>query len=141
MNNPAVTITICRTCRPAGDEQPDPPGAALSRATVAKVAESNVARSVQVYEIACLSACTRACSATVSGRGKFSYVIGGLTPDDASDLVAFAEAHAASADGIPPWRARPERIRKNTIARLPPHGTPHPLVEQPSAATTPEEAS
>ncbi|GLK81134.1 DUF1636 domain-containing protein [Methylopila turkensis] len=141
MNNPAVSITICRTCRAAGDERPDPPGAALSRATAAKVAETNAAGSIQVTAIACLSACSRACSATVSGDGKFSYVIGGLTPDDAGDLVAFAEAHAASADGIPPWRARPERIRKNTIARLPPHGTPHPLIERPSAEATPEEAS
>lgn len=125
-----VTVTVCRTCRPEGSADAiEPPGAGFGRA-VAEAAQARGADGrVAVRAIACLSACSRACAATVSGEGKFGYVIGGLSESDADDLVTFALAHAESADGIPPWRARPERIRKNTVARLPPHGGEHALIE------------
>lgn len=99
---------------------------ALARAALA-VASGETA--VSVRAIACLSACGRACSAAVAAPGKFSYIVGGLAPEDAADLVAFARAHAESADGIPPWRSRPEKIRKNTISRVPPPDAAHALVE------------
>ncbi|WP_020178693.1 DUF1636 domain-containing protein [Methylopila sp. M107] len=131
------TLTICRTCRPEG-AAPDaePAGAALGRAT-ARAVSGLADAPVDVVAIACLSACGRACSATVAAPGKFSYVIGNLAPEDCDDLAAFALAHAASPDGIPPWRSRPEKIRKNTIARIAPPGVAHALVEP---ATTPEPA-
>ncbi|MDR4306402.1 DUF1636 domain-containing protein [Chelatococcus sambhunathii] len=123
-----TTLTICRTCRPEGAAaDAEPAGSVLVRA-VARAATD--AAAVEVRAIACQSACSRACSATVAAAGKFSYVIGNLVPEDAADLVAFAEAHAAAVDGVPPWRSRPERIRKNTIARVPPPGADHPLVER-----------
>ncbi|MFD1333416.1 DUF1636 family protein, partial [Methylopila musalis] len=106
-----------------------PEGARLARAT----ARALDGAEVEVNAIACLSACSRGCAATVAADGKFAYVIGGLTAEDAADLAAFALAHAASVDGVPPWRARPEKVRKNTIARLPPPGVAHALVEPPPA--------
>lgn len=122
----STTVTVCRTCRPEGASgEAEPPGAALARAAAALTGEA----AITVRAIACLSACGRACSATVAAPGKFSYVVGGLAPEDAADLVAFARAHADSVDGIPPWRSRPEKIRKNTISRVPPPGAEHTLVE------------
>ncbi len=122
-----TTVAVCRTCRPEGTPaDAEPPGAALAKAVAKAALGLGV---VEVRAIACQSACSRACSATVAAPGKFSYVIGNLSPDDAADVVAFAVAHAASADGVPPWRSRPERVRKNTIARVPPPGAEHPLVE------------
>lgn len=85
---------------------------------------------VEIRSIACLSACSRACSAAIAAPDKFAYVIGGLAPEDAEDLVAFAALHADSFDGVPPWRARPEKIRKNTVSRVPPPGAEHALVEE-----------
>ena len=127
---PVSTLTVCRTCRPEGSPaEAEPAGAGLARATAR--AAGAFEDKVDVRTIACLSACGRACSATVAAPGKFSYVIANLTPEDAADLVAFAAAHAESADGIPPWRARPERIRKNTAARVAPPGVQHALVERP----------
>jgi predicted metal-binding protein len=133
-NGDGITVlAICRTCRPEGDPASEPPGARLGRLAAEAIREQR-ADAVVVKAIACLSACGRSCAASVAAPGKFAYVIGGLTPNDAEDLASFAIAHAAAPDGVPPWRARPEKIRKNTLARVPPPGTAHPLVEDVSAA-------
>lgn len=128
----ATVLTICRTCRPEGDASAEPPGAQLGKRAAAAVT-AHGAR-VEVRAIACLSACSRSCAASVAAPGKFSYVIGGLAPDDAEDLAVFAIAHSQAPDGVPAWRARPEKIRKNTVARVPPPSVGHALVEEISAA-------
>jgi predicted metal-binding protein len=134
MSDPDATasgtlLTVCRTCRPDGAQPGDEPaGAALGRVAAQALRESG-STDVEIRAIACLSACSRSCSASVSAPGKFGYVIGGLRPEDAGDLVAFALRHAEASDGVPPWRARPETIRKNTVARIPPPGVAHPLIE------------
>ena len=126
---PRTIVTICRTCRPEGaPETAERPGAILGRA-VRDALSAIAAPLVEVRAIACLSACSRACSAVVAAPGKFSYVIGDLEPQDAEALLAFAFKHAESADGIPAWRDRPVKIRKSTIARVPAAGVEHPLVE------------
>jgi predicted metal-binding protein len=125
-----VTLSICRTCRPEGAEALiEPPGASLGRAVRALVETGKLDDRIALRAIACLSSCGRACSATVAAPGKFSYVIGGLEPGDAEILVAFALRHAESRDGVPAWRDRPEKIRKNTVARVPPPDVEHALLE------------
>lgn len=129
--SPVTVLTVCRTCR----LEDEPAGARLGRAA-AKALErrGDAAGAVEVKAIACLSACGRSCAASVAAPGKFAYVIGGLSPEDADDLAAFALRHSEAPDGVPAWRARPEKIRKNTIARVPPAGAEHALVEDVSAA-------
>lgn len=125
----ATVLTICATCRPAGaapEAAGTEPREGAVLAEAARAAASGTA--IETRSIACLSNCSRGCSATVAAPGKFSYVIGGLEASDAGALVAFAQRHAESADGIPAWRDRPEKIRKNTIARVPPPDRDHPLV-------------
>lgn len=130
-----ATLTFCRTCRPAGAfPDAEPPGAALGRAAAALVRERGLSDVVTVKAVACLSACSHACSAVVTGEAKFAYVVGDLRPEHAEDLVTFAVAHAESADGVTPWRARPQVVRKQTIARVPPFGLAHALVEEPIEA-------
>ncbi len=81
-----------------------------------------------VLGVACLSNCQRGCSAAVTGQGKWTYVIGGLDPDrHVGDILEFARLHRAHEQGLPAWRTRPDHIRKNTIARVPPL---HALQEQ-----------
>ncbi|MGA0531434.1 DUF1636 family protein [Hansschlegelia sp. KR7-227] len=126
-----TTLTICRTCRPEGaPSEGEPPGAALGRAAHAIVARRALEGRIETRAIACLSACSRSCAASVSAPGKFAYVIGGLDPSDADALVTFALRHAEAVDGVPPWRERPEKIRKNTVARVPPPGAEHALLEE-----------
>jgi len=110
------TLFVCVTCRREGDP-PDAvrPGARLYAALKAEAAD------LDVQPVECLSNCTRSCTAAVAAPGKWTYVVGHLDPDrNVPDMVHFARLHRASADGLTVWRERPDHVRKNTIARVPP---------------------
>jgi predicted metal-binding protein len=98
------TLHVCVTCRSeATAPDAERPGARLLAA------------------VACLSNCQRGCSAAVTGADKWTFVIGGLDPDlHAGEILQFARQHHAHDQGLPIWRERPDYIRKNTIARVPP---------------------
>ena len=101
------TLFVCVSCREGGQR--------LFTAVKERVDDLNV------VPVECLSNCGRGCSAAVTASGKWTYVVGRLDPDlHVDDLLRFARSHAAHADGLPVWRERPEHVRKNTIARIPP---------------------
>lgn len=100
-----VTLHVCTTCQ--GDQ-----GKALHAALEGA--------SVRVIPVKCLSACKTGCAVALTGPGRWSYVYGHMTPADATEIARGAALYAASADGIVPWRERPEIFRKRAIARLPP---------------------
>lgn len=114
------TLYVCITCRSEATSLQEPrPGARLLAAVERQLAVEDAGLSVVAVE--CLSNCQRSCSAAVSAPGKWTYVIGGLDPDrHAGDIVAFARLHQAHDQGLPVWRERPDHIRKNTVARVPP---------------------
>lgn len=109
-----ATLVVCTTCRlPGADPAAPRDGARLS--------EALTAQGVPHRQQECLSACARGCAVALCGPGKFTYVQGGLDPDrDTADLLRYVADYAQAPDGIVPWRSRPEVIRKNTIARIPP---------------------
>jgi predicted metal-binding protein len=114
----AVTLHVCVTCR-AGQpfvEGEPVPGAKLHRAILGEPIPS----SIQVVPVECLSACNYGCSVALSGDGRWSYVYGQLSEADAATIIDGAVRYAATADGIVPWRERPEIFRKNSLARIPP---------------------
>ncbi|WP_347265936.1 DUF1636 domain-containing protein [Paracoccus sp. (in: a-proteobacteria)] len=107
-------LVVCTTCRLPGSD-PDAPsdGARLSEA----LERHGIAHRRQP----CLCACDHGCAVVLRGRGRWTYVQGALSPmHDIPDLIAMYRAYGASADGQVPWRMRPEVIRKNIIARIPP---------------------
>ena len=113
-----VTLHVCITCR-AGQSLQDgetAPGARLHAA----ILEAGVPEGVNVVPVECLSACSQGCSIALSAPGRWSYVYGRLSDANASDVVLGAAAYAAAADGIVPWRTRPEIFRKQSLARIPP---------------------
>ena len=114
------TLFICVTCRREGEAPAEPrPGARL----FARLQEQarDLDPNLDIEPVECLSNCNRSCTAAVSAPGKWTYVVGGLDPDQhVDDLLQFAVLHRASADGLTVWRERPVHIRKNTIARVPP---------------------
>ncbi|MCA1398598.1 DUF1636 domain-containing protein [Bradyrhizobium sp. BRP56] len=114
----SVTLHVCITCRagqtPAEGELA--PGARLHAALV----EAGVPDDVNLVPVACLSACSQGCSVALSAPGRWSYVYGRLSSDNAADVIAGASAYAAAPDGIVPWRSRPEIFRKQSLARIPP---------------------
>src|SRR6516164_4180109 len=114
----AVTLHVCITCR-AGQAIPEgekTPGAQLRDAII----EVGVPDGVNLVPVECLSACSQGCSVALSAPGRWAYVYGRLSHDNARDVVAGAAAYAAAADGIVPWRSRPEIFRKQSLARIPP---------------------
>jgi predicted metal-binding protein len=114
----AMTIYVCITCRRAGDpEDGVRPGLLLARETAREAKGSGIS----VRQIRCLANCDRACSAAVRRDGAWTYVFGGLEAGrDAASLVEGAKLFAHAADGLMPWRGRPDILKRGLIARVPP---------------------
>ncbi len=65
--------------------------------------------------------CKRPCTVALAADDKWTYIVGDLSPDaNAQDVIAAAKSYGASANGIIPWRERPQSFRKGVIARVPP---------------------
>jgi predicted metal-binding protein len=113
-----ATVYVCITCRRPSDPEDGPrPGLALAHA----VAEAAEGSGVTVCQVQCLANCSRSLSAAMRCDGTWTYVFGGLEPDrDAQSLIEGARLLARAADGILPWRGRPDILKKGLIARVPP---------------------
>ena len=112
-----MTILVCRTCRDASGSDAEPrPGKLLAAAT----REAAAAHDIPVAEIECLGNCKRRLSAALLKSGAWSYVFGDLAADSGADLVAGARLFATSADGLLPWRGRPDSLKRGLVARIPP---------------------
>ena len=113
----APTIYVCITCKRAGDPDTEPrPGAIRAAAT----AQAAAGTAVSVRPLRCLANCTRGPSAAMRCNGSWAYVFGGLDATCAAALVEGAQLLAGAADGILPWRGRPEPLKRGLIARVPP---------------------
>ena len=115
-------LVVCTTCRRASAAgQTAPSDAAEAPRDGLRLSQALAARGIAHDRQECFSACTRGCVITLRGSGRWTYVQGALDPDqDLEAVITMAAAYTASADGVVPWRSRPEIIRKNTIARIPP---------------------
>jgi predicted metal-binding protein len=113
----APTIYVCITCRRAGEPEGEPrPGALLADATARAAHDSGVT----VRRVRCLANCTRGPSAAVRANNSWTYIFGGLDLDGAPALIEGARLLAGAADGLMPWRGRPEPLKRGLIARVPP---------------------
>jgi predicted metal-binding protein len=76
---------------------------------------------ISVQRIRCLGNCSRGLSAAIRCDNTWTYIFGGLEPArDGPSLVIGARLLALAADGIMPWRGRPESLKRGLIARVPP---------------------
>ena len=113
----APTVYVCTTCKRAGEPDSEPrPGALLAAATERAAAGTEV----DVRRLRCLANCTRGPSAAMRCNGSWTYVFGGLDATCADALIEGARLLAGAADGILPWRGRPEILKRGLIARVPP---------------------
>ena len=118
-----ATLFVCMTCK-AGAPLEDgeiAPGALLHAGLLAQ----DLPEGVRLQGVECLSACNNGCSIALSAPGSWTYVYGRLSEADIPDILSGAAAYAASADGIVPWRMRPQIFRKQSLARIPPLEAPH----------------
>lgn len=110
-------LYVCTTCRREGYDPAEPRDGAL---LLAEIETIGAPEGVVVQGVECLSACANGCAVALSAEGKWTYVYGRLSTENAADILAGAARYAASTDGLVPWRDRPEIFRKQSIARIPP---------------------
>jgi predicted metal-binding protein len=114
-----ATVLVCITCRAATDPI-DAPRAGVALAEATDVAATNCP-DISVQRIRCLGNCGRGLSAAIRCENAWTYVFGGLEASrDGLTLIAGARLLAQAADGIMPWRGRPEPLKRGLVARLPP---------------------
>jgi predicted metal-binding protein len=117
----APMIYVCITCKRQGTQDLEPdsdprPGALLAAATERAAAGTEVI----VRRLRCLANCTRGPSAAMRCNGSWTYIFGGLDAENAQALIDGAKLLATAADGILPWRGRPDILKRGLIARVPP---------------------
>lgn len=116
----STELIVCVTCRRdrAGDQERDPrPG----RILYDSLAASEIPDGVSLVEVSCLQNCDNGCTVALRGGRRWTYVFGNVDESSHKEmlLTGAAQYHAA-ADGIIPWRERPEHFKRNCIARIPP---------------------
>ena len=117
-------LVVCTTCRLPGRAPTAEGGAGAANEPLRdgeRLSRALSAAGIDHRRQECLSACSRGCVVVLRGPQRWTYVQGALDPDHhMSDLLAMIRSYGAAPDGVVPWRQRPEIIRKNTIARIPP---------------------
>ena len=115
-------LLICVKCRRGLDAPGEPrrPGKVLADRVAAALPNG-----LRLVETECLSNCDRGCSVALRGPGRWTFVYGNLTEEDAETVIHGASLYASVADGLVPWRARSEHFKRNCIARIPPLENPH----------------
>jgi predicted metal-binding protein len=75
---------------------------------------------LSLREVSCLWNCSRGCSVAISMAGKWSFLLGQLSPAHAPDLLAYAALYAASSSGSVFASRRPAALRRAIVGRIPP---------------------
>lgn len=116
-------LNICITCTASNaDGQSDPRHGKQLFDRMQEVCETRDLP-FDLHPAECLTNCKSGCSIALNGTGKWGYVYGNVDPESMiDDLCELAEKYAQSEDGIVAWRERPESLRRNVIARIPPLG-------------------
>jgi predicted metal-binding protein len=112
-------LIVCTTCRAgrALAEGETPPGALLHAELARKLAASDAA--LVLSDVACLAGCTRGCTAAITMPGKWTYLLGDLTPAYADDLIDYGAAYVASRSGAVLPSRRPASLRNAILGRVP----------------------
>jgi predicted metal-binding protein len=119
--NQKPVLYVCITCRRQGKQdsetESEPHFGALLASATERAANGT---EVTVRRLRCLANCSRGPSAAMRANGSWTYLFGGLDIANAEALVKGVKLLAGTADGILPWRGRPDILKRNLIARVPP---------------------
>lgn len=111
---------MCITCR-AG--QPLVAGVPVAGQVfydaVADALAQQASPAVRLLPVSCLAACDHGCTAAIASPGKWSTLLGRLSPELAGDLLAYGAAYAASARGAVLPSRRPASLARVVLGRLP----------------------
>lgn len=109
-------LHVCVTCR-AGRPLPEgeTPAGQFFYERVAGLAGEGV----RVLPVNCLASCNTGCAAAISAPGKWTYLLGGLRDELASDLLLYAQAYAAAKTGGVMPSKRPASLAHIVLGRVP----------------------
>lgn len=111
-------IYVCVTCRHESDTADLRAGARLLADLERECAGHP---NLDVVAVECLSVCKRPCTVSFAAPEKWTYVYGDLPPDTSASAIRHAAMlYADAADGLIPWKLRPDAIKKGVVARIPP---------------------
>ncbi len=117
-------LMVCVKCR-AGQDVPDGgerPGQALHD----QLAGMTLPDGVVLKPVECMQNCDHGCSVTLrGGPEKWTYVYGNFDASLLDVIVEGAAKYHDASDGLIPWRERPDHLKKNCIARIPPMEAPN----------------
>ncbi len=119
----AVLLHVCTTCQGGETLSPGerPMGRHLHDAVAAVLAATPGATpAIDLRESTCLANCERGCSAVLAMPGRWTYLLGRLTPDLAADLAAYARTYAESRSGTVMPSRRAPGLRDAVMGRVPP---------------------
>ena len=116
-------LYVCVSCQrrgaqPAPEDEPTD-GRRLYEAVKALADQMGTDAPAQILPTLCFANCERGCSAGIAAAGKWSYLVGELTPDHASDLLTYAAAYAKAKTGVVLPSGRPASLQTSVIARFP----------------------
>lgn len=115
-----TTVYVCTNCRAAGEalEPREERAGARLHAAVGEAARDQP--DIAVVGVECLSVCKRPVTVSFASAGKWTYVYGDFTPERAADVIEGARLFARAADGLIPWKERPDALKRGVVARIPP---------------------
>ena len=116
----STEILICVLCRPTELPREHPrPGRALLEAVENIALRDGLIFPIRAVE--CMSGCNRHCTVSLQAQDKFTYMFGDLASDETSaeQILACAQLHQNSVDGLISRDRRPERLRQGILARIP----------------------
>ncbi len=113
-DQPSSVLHVCVTCGNRGDGQA-PLGRALHDALAAIAGPE-----IEIRPAKCLANCDHGCNAAIAAPGKWQYLLRDLSPDLAADLLGYARAYAASANGAVKRGDRPASLARMIQGRMPP---------------------
>jgi predicted metal-binding protein len=125
------TIFVCESCAGVWKDsrQVGNSGGYLLLSELAdKAADWPLAAEFEIEGVKCMGACNRPCAIAFAAPNKSTYLFGDLShsgslsdslADLSSDVLTCAAMYHQNPDGAMPWSARPERLKKGLIGRVP----------------------
>ncbi len=115
-----TVLTICTTCRMGTTKREGVavPGQMLHDRLTALLAQAD-GSALRLHKVECLAVCNDGCAAAIAEPGKWSYLLGRLTPDKAADLLQFAGSYRQSRTGTVMPSKRAASLADMILGRIP----------------------
>lgn len=121
----AATFYICRSCvwsESARERDGKRQGIFLLEAVQALIEDDPLPEALNLRGVYCLNGCKSPCNVGFRAAGKHHVRFSHLTPDNATDVLAYARAYQASATGEVPEEETPAAMHGKMTVHTPPMG-------------------